>query len=402
MSRLTLNEKISLLHQWQPAISRLGINSFRTGTEALHGVAWLGKATVFPQAIGLGSTWDTSLVKQIGAAVGDEVRAFHNRDPYNVGLSIWAPVVDPLRDPRAGRTEEGYSEDPFVTGMMSIAYTSGLKGDDPFYYKTIPTLKHFYGYNQEANRNTNSVVINNRNKREYYLEGFRYAIEAGTAKSMMAAYNLVNGIPAMVLPEINSIVRGEWVPDDFFVVADAYAPSALVDNQHYYNTMPEAYAGSLKAGVDSMTQDGSNPWNTINDITSAYNQGLLNEGDINTAVRRILEVRFHTGDFDPQGYDPYANTPDSVIASSEHGVLARQAVRESIVLLKNNNILPLNVSSLNRITVTGKLADQVLLDWYSGDLPYSVSPLQGIQTRAGGSASVVFVPYRGHDPERIV
>jgi beta-glucosidase len=208
MSRLTQDEKISFFHQWIPAISRLGIPSFRTGTEALHGIAWLGNATVFPQPIGMGATWDPDLIKQIGSAVGDEARGFNKRNPTNNGLSLWAPVVDLERDPRAGRFEEGYGEDPYLIGQMSTAYCQGIKGDDPFYYKAIPTLKHFYAYNQEANRDTFNVSIDARNMREYYMKSFQYAITSGAAKSMMTSYNLVNGVPSTVSPDINNVAEG--------------------------------------------------------------------------------------------------------------------------------------------------------------------------------------------------
>lgn len=163
LSRLTLEEKVSLMHQYQPAIPRLGIPAFKTGTEALHGVAWLGEATVFPQAVGLAHTWDRSLIKQIGSAVGDEVRGFHHLDPAANGVNVWAPVVDLLRDPRWGRNEEGYSEDPFLTGEIATAYASGLRGEHPFYLKTVPTLKHFLAYNNETDRGFSSSSIDPRN-----------------------------------------------------------------------------------------------------------------------------------------------------------------------------------------------------------------------------------------------
>lgn len=385
LSQLTIEEKISLLHQWQPAIPRLGIASFRTGTEALHGAAWLDTATVFPQAIGLGATWDTDLVKKIGSAVGDEVRVLHQQSPSTVGLSVWSPVVDLLRDPRAGRTEEGYSEDPFLTGNMSQAYCAGLKGDDPFYYKTIPTLKHFYAYNQEANRSTIDVKIDDRNKYEYYLESFRYAIEGGQAKSMMTAYNIVNGIPCTVHPDINDVVRADWVPDDFFVVSDAWAPAGLVQDQKYYDDMPHAMAGALTAGVDSMTQDSEDAAPTIEYITAALADELITEDDIDTAVRHILEVRFHTGEFDPDERNPYSDVPEDKLCHPDHAKLARQAAQEAVVLLKNNDsTLPLDKKDERSIAVIGPLADQVLTDFYSAPFPYTKTVLTGIQEKVPG------------------
>ncbi len=382
LSRLTMEEKISLLHQWQPAIPRLGIGPFRTGTEALHGAAWLGKATVFPQAIGLGATWNRELVEQIGSAVADEVRVLHQKDPMTIGLSVWAPVVDLLRDPRAGRTEEGYSEDPFLTGNISMAYCAGLKGDHPFYYKTIPTLKHFYAYNQETNRNTVNVLIDDRNKHEYYLEAFRYAIAGGQAKSLMTSYNIVNDIPCTVHPDINAIVKSKWVRGDFFVVSDAWAPAGLVQDQHYYDTMPKAMAGALLAGVDSMTQDGEDSQPTIEYITTALNNELITEEDIDAAARHILTVRFHTGEFDPDDLNPYADIPETELCHPDHAKLANTAAREAVVLLKNEaDFLPLNKDRVTSVAVIGPLGDQVLTDFYSAPFPYTKTILDEIRKK---------------------
>lgn len=381
VSRLTLDEKISLLHQYQPAIPRLGIPAFRTGTEALHGIAWLGNATVFPQNTGLGCTFNTDLIKEIGSAVGDEARGFNKKDPVFNGLSLWAPVLDIQRDPRAGRFEEGYGEDPYLVAQMGIAYASGMKGDHPFYYKTIPTAKHFYAYNQEVNRDTFSVNIDDRNKYEYYIKPFQDVISSGAVKSMMTAYNLVNGVPCTVDPEIKSIVKEKWA-DDFFVVTDAGGPSNLVRSQRYYPDMPQALAGAIKAGVDSMTDDGNNPANTINNIKAALSRGLLTVEDIDQAVKNIMEVRFHVGDFDPAANNPYSSLGTSEICAEDHAQLSGRAARESIVLLKNSdNILPLSKNT--SIAVIGKLANTVLTDWYSGTFPYKVTPLDGIRKKVG-------------------
>jgi beta-glucosidase len=382
LSLLTQAEKISLLHQYEPAIPRLGIASFRTGTEALHGVAWLGNATVFPQPIGMGATFDPDLIKQIGSAVGDEARGFHSQNPAGNGLSLWAPVADLERDPRAGRYEEGYGEDPYLVGQMVMAYCNGIKGDNSFYYKAIPTLKHFYAYNQEANRDTVSVNIDERNKHEYYMRPFQYGIQSGAAKSMMTSYNKVNNIPNTVSPEIMNSVWGKWMTStsDFFVVTDAYGPANLAGSQAYYSNMIQACAGMIKAGVNSMTQDDNNPANTINNITSALNQGLITASDIDNRVREILRVRFHTGEFDPAGYDPYAGMGSAEICAPDHATLSGKAARENIVLLKNSsNILPL--SSNGTVAVIGSMANTVYTDFYSGTCPYKITPLAGIRTK---------------------
>ena len=380
LSRLTDDEKLTFFHQWIPAIPRLGVGPFRTGTEALHGIAWLGAATVYPQATGFGSTWDVDLIKQIGSAVADEARGFNKRDPVKNGLSLWAPVVDLERDPRAGRYSEGYSEDPYLTGQLAIAYCSGIKGDDPFYYKAIPTLKHFYAYNMEANRDTFSVTLDARNKHEYYLKSFRIPIVAGAAKSMMTSYNLVNGIPCTVDPEINNLVKGQWAKGkDFFVVTDAWAPSNLTGSQQYYPDTTQSYAGMIKAGIDSMTQDDSNNTNVIGYIKSALSQGLLTMTDIDNGVKNILRVRFHTGEFDVTG-GPYGNMGTEEICAPDHATLALKAAREQLVLLKNSNrTLPLGKNCIRKIAVIGPLADQVLTDFYSAPFPYTKSILNGIQ-----------------------
>lgn len=311
----------------------------------------------------------------------------------NVGVSIWSPVVDALRDPRAGRTEEGYSEDPYLTGQMSTAYCSGLKGDDPFYYKTIPSLKHFYAYNQEANRATANVVIDERNQHEYYLEFFRYAIASGAAKSMMTAYNLVNGVPCKVHPDINNFVKGQWAPidydADFFIVTDAWAPGNLVSPQGYYSDMPHAYAGALHAGVDSMTQDSENSGPTLAYIRDAYDSGLITEADIDKAVKNILRVRFHTGEFDPDSMNPYSNVPDTELCHPDHAALSLQAAREAVVLLKNEgNMLPIDENDINSVAVIGPLADELFNDFYGGTFPYEVTPLQAITDKLTGKTII--------------
>lgn len=383
LTRLTPDEKLSFFHQWIPAIPRLGVGPFRTGTEALHGISWLGAATVFPQATGLGCTWDAELLKEIGAAIADEARGYNKKDPVKNGLSLWAPVVDLERDPRAGRYAEGYGEDPYLIGQLAIAYCSGIKGDDPFYYKAIPTLKHFYAYNLEASRDIFSVTIDDRNKNEYYLRSFQYPIEAGAAKSLMTSYNFVNGIPCTVAAEINTHVKGLWAKGkDFFVVTDAYAPNNLIASQHYYPDGATSHAAMIMAGVDSMTQDDNNSTNTINNIKEALNRGLINMGDVDNSVRNILSVRFHTGEFDFGGNNPYAGLGLEEINAPDHATVALKAAQKQLVLLKNqHDALPLQKRQMRKIAVVGPLADQVLTDFYSAPFPYTKSILMGIKNK---------------------
>ncbi|MEU2614035.1 glycoside hydrolase family 3 N-terminal domain-containing protein [Micromonospora sp. NPDC007271] len=254
LARLTLPEKLGLLHQWQAPVPRLGLPAFRTGTEALHGVAWLGPATVFPQVVGLAATWNPDLIRAVGAAVGDEVRAKHHADPARVGLNVWAPVVNPLRDPRWGRNEEGWSEDPWLTGRLATAYAQGLRGDHPTRLRTAPTLKHFLCYNDETDRATTSSNLPPRVLHEYELPAFRAPVEAGAAVAVMASYNLVNGVPAHLSPLIAGELRG-WTDDEIMVVGDAAAVGNIADVQAHLPDHVAGFAAALHAGVDSFTED---------------------------------------------------------------------------------------------------------------------------------------------------
>ncbi|MFI7638532.1 glycoside hydrolase family 3 C-terminal domain-containing protein [Nonomuraea sp. NPDC049400] len=374
--RLTLEEKVGLLHQYQAPVERLGLGAFRTGTEALHGLAWLGPATVFPQAVGLASTWDPDLVRRVGEATSDEVLAFHHKDPAGAGRNVWAPVVNPLRDPRWGRNEEGYSEDPWLTGVMATAYARGLRGSAPGVLKTAPTLKHFLAYNNETDRCTTSSNLPPRVLHEYELPAFRPAIEQGVAVAVMPSYNLVNGRPAHLSPLIGQALRA-WAPDDLLVVSDAYAPGNLTALQGYHDTLPEAYAHAIKAGLDSFTQDDDRSEATLGHLREALAKGLLSEEDVDRAVRHALSIRFRLGEFDPA--TPYDDINGNVVNCPEHQALAREAARRSFVLLKNDGVLPLE--GVTKIAVIGQLGDALMEDWYSGTLPYAVTARQGLVER---------------------
>jgi beta-glucosidase len=385
LGRLTLPEKVAMLHQHQPAIDRLGVAAFTTGTEALHGLAWLGEATVFPQAIGLASSWNLDLVRRVGAATGAEVRGLHHKDPTQCGLNVWAPVVNPLRDPRWGRNEEGYAEDPLLSGVMGDAYARGLAGDDPRVLRTAPTLKHFLGYNNETDRCTTSSNLGPRVLREYELPAFRPAIERGSAVAVMASYNLVNGRPAHVSPYLNDELR-TWSGDEIFVVSDAYAPSNLADPQQqaYYADHAESHAAALRAGIDSFTDLDDRSAVTIERINEAMRRGLIDEADVDRAVRRALTLRVRLGEFDPAETNPYAGITAEVINCAEHRELARLAATESITLLKSEcRLLPLDPARHRTVAVVGPLAAATHTDWYSGSLPYSCSARDGLAEALG-------------------
>ncbi len=385
LERLTIDEKVSLLHQYQPPIPSAGLDAFRTGTEALHGVAWLGEATVFPQAIGLGSTWDPALIERVGDAVGDEVRGKHNASSGGVGLNVWSPTVDPLRDPRWGRNEEGYAEDPLVSGEIATAYTAGLRGDDPTYRKTAPILKHFIGYNNETERTTTNAELPPRLLRDYYLPFFRPPIESGDAVGVMASYNLVNGRPMTASPLLDRTVR-EWAPDRRAVlnVSDAWAPVNLTGAQEYFESDARARAAALLAGLDSFTEFGSDSSTTVDAIHGALEEGDLHEADVDEAVGHVLTVRAQLGEFLEPSADPYADLTAEVIGRPEHRELAREAARAQTVLLENDGedpVLPLSVE--DTVAVIGPLSDRVFEDWYSGTPPYRSSLRDGLRDRLG-------------------
>ncbi|SCL36256.1 exo-1,4-beta-glucosidase [Micromonospora nigra] len=369
LRRLTTAEKIGLLHQWQAPVPRLGLRPFRTGTEALHGVAWLGPATVFPQVVGLAASWNADLVRAVGDAAGKEVRAKHHADPEQVGLNVWAPVVNPLRDPRWGRNEEGWSEDPWLTGRLATAYAQGLRGDHPRRLRTAPTLKHFLGYNNETDRATTSSDLPPRVLHEYELPAFRAPLAAGAAVAVMASYNLVNGVPAHLSPLIADELR-RFAPD-VLVVGDAGAVTNIAGVQAHLPDHVTGFAAALRAGIDSFTEDDADSAPTVTRLTEALDRGLLDISDVDAAVRRILTVRERLGDLDPPGDDPFAGVTPEVVNAPAHRELAREAARQSVVLLRNEALLPL--APQTRVAVLGPLADLVHTDWYSGTLPYATT-----------------------------
>ncbi|CAH1058422.1 glycoside hydrolase family 3 protein [Paenibacillus pseudetheri] len=381
ISRLTLDEKVSLIPQYQAAIERLGVGAYKHGTEAAHGISWLGKATSFPQPSGLACTWNPELMKEIGSAVGDEARAFYKKNPTVNGLTLWAPTVDMERDPRWGRTEEAYGEDPELTGQLSTSLVLGIQGDHPVYLKAVATLKHFLGNNNEIERGNCSASIDPRNMREYYLEAFKPAFQEGGAQSMMTAYNSVNGVPVILHPAVMGVVKGEWDMDGF-IVSDAGDLFGIVKDHEYYESFAQSMAESIKNGIDSVTEETEE---TIKVLHEALDQGLLAEEDLDRALTNTFRVRFRLGEFDPAEGNPYAAIDDSVILTKKHAELSLEAAKQSIVLLKNDQAtLPLSKTELNKVAIIGPLGDEAFRDWYSGTLPYGVTPLQGVSKKMPG------------------
>ncbi len=375
LERLTLEERIALLHQCTPAVERLGLADFRTGQEALHGVAWMGPATVFPQAVGLGATWNDELVRRVGDAVSAEVRAMRARDDQ-IGFNVWAPTVNLLRHPWWGRNEEGYAEDPHLTAAMATAFTRGLRGDHPTFWRTAPVLKHWLAHNNETHRDTTSSSVRPRVLHEYDLRAFRAPVQAGAVAGVMPAYNLVNGRPNHLSPHLRRQLR-TWTDAELLICSDAGAPSNLADSQAYYDTHEEATAAALIAGVDSFTDHGSDSSIMTGRVRRALDQGLVSRAEIDAAVRRQLSVRARLGEFEE--CDPFADVRD--FDTEEHRSLAREAAEQAVVLLKNDGLLPLAADT--RIAVVGLLADECKTDWYSGTLLRRSTPLVGLRERFG-------------------
>ncbi|GAA1941741.1 glycoside hydrolase family 3 protein [Kitasatospora viridis] len=389
IDRLTPDERLEMLHQYSPAVPRLDVADFRTGSEALHGLAWQGVATAFPQAVGLGASWDEDLVRRVAEATSVELRASHYHRKPLIGsspnsLQAWAPVLNLLRDPRWGRNEEGYSEDPVHTARIGEAFCRGLAGDHPTYLRTAPVLKHFLAYNNEDDRCTTSSAVRPRVLHEYDLAAFRPVVAAGVATGAMAAYNLVNGRPCHVSPLIEDELRRWARPTghELFVVSDAEAPSNLVDMEFYYDDHAASHAAALKAGIDSFTDHGEDSATVIGRLREALERGLIDQQDVDRSIRRQLELRFRLGEFDPE-LDPYAGIGPEAIDSPEHRELAREAAIESVVLLKNAGLLPIDPDRTRRIAVIGPLADTLCEDWYSGDMPYRVSIADGLAAALG-------------------
>jgi beta-glucosidase len=384
VSQLTLAEKISMMASGQPAIPRLGIAAHNIGGEALHGIAYQN-ATVFPQATGLAHTWDTDLIRAVASAIADEARIFYRQDPTHRGLSYWSPVVDLARDPRWGRSEEVYGEDPYLSAAIGGAFVHGMQDDDPRYLKTAPTLKHFAANSMEDGRGSSSSNVDPRNLREYYLKPFEKITREERVRSYMVAYNAINFLPCVVTNYIRDLARAEWGFNGF-VVTDAGDLGGLVSGHHYAPDNATAAALIIKAGMDSITDSAA-----VSSVQAAIDRGLLTESDLDTTLRRNLRIRFLVGEFDPPGSTPYDSIPDSDLLSPEHAALARRAGQESVVLLKNEgNLLPLDASRMRNVAVIGPSAGLVYRDWYAGYLTYAITPLQGIRDRIGAADRVHF------------
>ncbi len=382
VSRMTLEEKVLQMQNAAPAISRLNLPTYDWWNEALHGVARAGQATVFPQAIGLAATWDTDLMHRVADVISTEARAKYNqairdndRSRYH-GLTFWSPNINIFRDPRWGRGQETYGEDPYLTGQMAIAFIRGMQADDPHYFKVIATAKHYAVHSgPEPSRHSFDAHPSERDLDETYLPAFRAAIVEGKADSIMCAYNRVDGSPACMNSDLlQTRLRGEWGFQGY-VVSDC---GAVYDIFHGHQKLPDAAqasAAAVKAGTDLTCGT------EYRSLVDAVRNGLISEAEINRSLERLFVARFKLGMFDPPERVPFSKIPYSMVDSAEHRKLALEAARKSIVLLKNENqTLPLK-SSIKSIAVIGAAADDpdALLGNYNGFSSHVVTPLEGIE-----------------------
>ena len=382
VARLTLEEKVAQMINGSPAIDRLGITPYNWWNECLHGAARAGVATVFPQAIGLAAMWDEPFMFRVATAISDEARAKHHeavregRHEQYLGLTFWSPNINIFRDPRWGRGQETYGEDPYLTGRLGVAFCKGLQGDDPKYLKLVATPKHYAVHSgPEPLRHTFDAVVDERDLRMTYLPAFEACVREGNAYSIMGAYNRTNGKPCCASePLLNDILRDEWGFEGY-VVSDCGAIWDIHANHKVVRTPEEGSALAVKAGCDL------NCGQAYTHLVKAVEKGLIIEEQIDTAVKRLFTARFRLGMFDPPEIVPYARIPISVNDCAEHRALALEAARKSIVLLKNDgDLLPLR-GDLRRLAVIGPNADviAVLLGNYFGTPSKAATPLDGIR-----------------------
>jgi beta-glucosidase len=395
VSRMTLEEKVEQMMHAALAIPRLGIPAYNWWSEGLHGVANTGYATVFPQAIAMAASFDPDLLHTEAGVIATEFRAKNNEElrergysGWFRGLTVWSPNINIFRDPRWGRGQETYGEDPFLTAQMGTAFVTGLQGDDPKYLEALSTPKHFAVHSgPESTRHAANVQVSNHDLEDTYLPAFRATVLAG-AGSVMCAYNSIDGKPACAQPMLlQEHLRDEW---DFkgYVVSDCGAASDIFRNHHYAKTMPQGMADAVKAGMDIIC---TWPVQAVKEesaaLLAAVQQGLLPKANVDRSVRRLFTARMKLGMFDPPSLVPYSNITVSQNDTEPHRQLALKAARETLVLLKNkDSLLPLGQRYRN-IAVIGPNADSVnsLVGNYNGTPSRPVTVLAGIRRRFTGS-----------------
>jgi beta-glucosidase len=401
VSRMTLEEKASQLVNQARAIPRLKVPAYDWWSEALHGVAVDG-TTEFPEPIGLAATFDAPGIHAMAVDIGTEGRIVNAQSKQDGGsaifhgLDFWAPNVNIFRDPRWGRGQETYGEDPFLTGRMAVAFVTGMQGDNPKYYRVIATPKHFDVHSgPEPTRHFADVDVSRHDELDTYEPAFRAAIVDGHAGSVMCAYNAINGQPACANQYLlQNLLRGSWGFQGY-VVSDCGAVIDIFNGHRYRPTQAQSSAISLERGMDNECADFIAKVKDDHDYKpyiDAVQQGYLSEGAIDTALVRLFTARMRLGMFDPPNTDPYSNIDQKELDSADHRALARKLADEAMVLLKNDGTLPLKPGVRN-IAVVGPLADQtrVLLGNYTGTPTHTVSLLDGLKAEFP-NAKITWVP----------
>ena len=399
--RMTIEEKVTQLVNQARAIPRLNVPDYDWWSEALHGVATNG-TTEFPEPIGLAATFDTDAIHRMAIAIGTEGRIKHvqavRAGHSNIfeGLDFWAPNINIFRDPRWGRGQETYGEDPFLTARLGVAFVTGMQGDDPKYYRVISTPKHFAVHSgPEPTRHTADVIVSKHDEVDTYLPAFRATVIEGKAGSVMCAYNSINGQPACVNEFLlQDQLRGKWNFQGY-VVSDCGAVINTFSDHHFTKTQAEASALAVQRGMDNECVDFVAKAKDDHDYKpylDAYKQGILKESEIDRTLVRLFTARMKLGMFDPPEMVPYSKIDEKELDSAEHRGMARRMANESMVLLKNDGMLPLKAGAI-KIAIVGPLADQTryLLGNYNGLPTHTVSVLEGLKAEFP-EAQITFVP----------
>ena len=410
LGRMTLEEKLNIIIETSPANERLGIPKYCHGNEALHGVIRPGKYTVFPAAIAFGAMFDDGFMEEIAAAISDEARAMHHHgqhiaaedDRFGGGrysglLTFWSPDLNLCRDPRWGRTAETYGEDPFLAGKTGAAFVRGLQGKDERYLKAVSTPKHYTANNEEHNRFSCNAKMSEKTLREYHLEAFRIAVEEGHPAAVMAAYNAINGIPCHENRRLlTDILRGEWGFDGY-TVSDCSGIARLWDAHKRYEDPADAAGAALNAGIDLECGGYSAYEHMYTEfLAKQLEDGKTTAERIDEACLRVLTARFRLGQFDPDGDVPYSKIPLSAVGCEKHRELARLCAVRSMVLLKNNGVLPIGKGKT--VALVGNNAALCQFGDYSGiPLNPPVSPLEGMKKEFGSDLSHVPWSWRPED-----
>ena len=395
LGRMTLEEKVQQIRNQAGAVSRLGVPAYDFWNEALHGVARNGVATVFPQAIGMAATWDTSLIHTEGDIIATEGRAKFNEyarthdgnSQRYTGLTFWSPNINIFRDPRWGRGQETYGEDPFLSGRLGVAFIEGIQGTDPHYFKAMACAKHYAVHSgPEPERHSFNVDPPERDFYETYLPQFEMAVREARVGGVMGAYNSVYGEPACANPLLlNDILRNQWGFNGY-IVSDCGAINDIFAHHKFVTTAEQAAAVAVKAGCDICCGRDYDP------LVNSVKQGLITEQQIDVAVGYALRSRFQLGLFDPPERVPFSKISMAQNDTPENAALSLRAARESIVLLKNDGTLPLNRAKLKRIAVVGANADSVpmLLGNYNGTPSHPITILDGIRRAVDAGTEITF------------